>query len=163
MFSHATDEWETPHAFFEVLHAEFHFGLDVAATATNRKTPRYLGPDRTDAWTDALRVDWRIAAEGTPCFMNPPYSRCRDFMAKAAREAQRGVTVVALVPARTDTKWWHGYVWDARAHTPQPGVSVRFLPGRLKFGGMPSSAPFPSVVVILEPFEGEEWGLQPGR
>jgi site-specific DNA-methyltransferase (adenine-specific) len=80
-----------------------------------------------------------------------PYSQCRAFIAKAALEATRGCTVVALVPARTDTKWWHAHVWDGAFHRPRPGVEVRFLPGRLKFSGSTNSAPFPSVVLIFRP------------
>jgi site-specific DNA-methyltransferase (adenine-specific) len=151
MFSRASDEWETPPDVFAALDAEFRFGLDVAATATNRKTPLYLGPDRADAWTDALVVNWTQAAAGTACFMNPPYSRCRPFIAKAATEARCGTVIVALVPARTDTHWWHDHVWDAQRHAPRTGVEVRFLRGRLKFSGMPTGAPFPSVVVVFRP------------
>lgn len=149
MFSREKDDYETPAALFAALDAEFAFALDVAATATNRKLPVYLGPDRTDAWTDALVVNWRRAAAGGACFMNPPYSRCSQFMVKAAREAYGGATVVALVPARTDTRWWHAYVWDNVRHQSRPGVEVRFLQGRVKFGTMTSGAPFPSVVVVL--------------
>ena len=145
MFSKASDEWSTPEATYAALDAEFHFDLDCAATPENRKCPRWLGPG--SAQPDALSVSW----EAPRCWLNPPYSRVRDFMAKAAAEAQRGCMVVALVPARTDTRWWHAHVWDGAAHAPRPEVEVRFLSGRLKFGGMPSGAPFPSVVVIFRP------------
>ena len=81
--------------------------------------------------------------------MNPPYSKCRQFIEKAAREASKGATVVALVPSRTDTRWWHEYVWSGSQ--PKPGVEVRFVKGRLKFGEGKNGAPFPSVVVIFRP------------
>lgn len=146
MFSRASDEWSTPNATFETLDAEFTFDLDCAATAANHKCARWLGPNGDHA--DALAVPW---GDDTMCWLNPPYSRVRAFIAKAAEEAQRGCTVVALVPARTDARWWHAQVWDAERHAPRPGVEVRFLPGRLKFGAMTTGAPFPSVVVVFRP------------
>ena len=148
MFSKASDEWSTPQATFDVLHAEFTFDLDCAATEANRKCGRWLGPG--GEYPNALTVPW---GQEAMCWLNPPYSRVRDFMAKTAQEARRGCTTVALVPARTDTRWWHAHVWDQRHHRPRPGVEVRFLPGRLKFGGMTSGAPFPSVVLIFRPQE----------
>ena len=148
MFSKASDAWRTPRDLFESLDAEFGFDVDVAATADNCWKENYLGPDcgRPDR-TDALATAWAVM--GPVCWMNPPYSQCRDFMRKAAAEAQRGATVVCLVPSRTDTRWWHAYVWSDNA--PRPGVEVRFLRGRLKFGDSENSAPFPSVVVIFRP------------
>lgn len=95
-----------------------------------------------------------IPGQPATVFVNPPYSRCRAFMAKAALEAQRGVTVVCLVPSRTDTRWFHSVVWDCDLHCLRSGVEVRFVKGRLKFGGTgkaENSAPFPSMVVIFRP------------
>ena len=146
MFSKASDEWSTPQPTFEALDAEFAFDVDCAATAANRKCPRWLGLD--GEFADALTVSW---GPDMTCWLNPPYSRVRDFIAKSVQETRQGCTVVALVPARTDTRWWHDHVWDQRCHRPRPGVEVRFLQGRLKFGGMPSGAPFPSVVIIFRP------------
>ena len=85
------------------------------------------------------------------CWLNPPYSQVRDFIAKAAAEAARGCTVVALVPARTDTRWWHAQVWDELQRTWKQGVEARFVRGRLKFGGAGNGAPFPSVVLVFRP------------
>jgi site-specific DNA-methyltransferase (adenine-specific) len=141
MFSRASDEWATPYDLFQRLHAEFWFTLDAAATAENAKTPAYLSAE-----LDALTLAW----SGT-VWLNPPYSQCARFIAKAAAESRRGCTVVCLVPARTDTRWFHAHIWDADQHQPRPGVEVRFLKGRLKFGDSPNSAPFPSLIVIFRP------------
>lgn len=131
-FRHDTVEWETPDDFFRTLDAEFHFSLDVCATTANAKcVPFYT---RTD---DGLRQDWT----GT-CWMNPPYGRAIGaWMEKAYESAQAGATVVCLIPARTDTRWWHSWV--------APYAEIRFVPGRLKFSGAPYNAPFPCAVVIF--------------
>lgn len=148
MFSKATDEWETPQATFDALDREFVFELDVAATRENAKMlPCYTFMD------NALAQDWsrRFGNGLAPiCWMNPPYSQCREFMAKAKAESLKGCTVVCLVPARTDTRWWHEYVYFGDGLY-WPGVEVRFIKGRLKFGNSTNSAPFPSVVVIFRP------------
>jgi site-specific DNA-methyltransferase (adenine-specific) len=142
MFSKASDEWSTPQDFFDELNREFHFELDVAASAQNAKCPAFLTAD--DAW---LGWDWT----GRVCWMNPPYSKCYAFMHKASFESGRGAVVVALVPSRTDTRWWHTFVWNQTLNKLRPGIEVRFVKGRLKFGEGTNSAPFPSVVVIFRP------------
>jgi len=159
MFSRATDEWTTPRDFFEQLDREFCFEMDVCAKdeATAMMLP-CITPEQ-----DALAVDWYEAFHGAAaaearacgvqppiCFMNPPYSKCREFMAKAKAESLNGCTVVCLVPARTDTRWWHEWVYYGDGMW-WPGVEVRFVKGRLKFGGSSNSAPFPSVVIIFRP------------
>lgn len=152
MFGKATDEWCTPQAFWRELDQEFDFWIDAAATSENRKCAGYWGPDHEDAsCRDALRQPWAIAAGGCAIWLNCPYSRCRQFIAKAAQEARSGATVVALVPSRTDTRWWHSDVWDAENHHSRPGVEIRFIKGRLKFGASENSAPFPSVVIVFRP------------
>lgn len=149
MFSKASDEWTTPDAFFAELHREFKFTLDAAASRDNCKVPNYRGPDHV--WPECrngLVFDWNGVV-----WLNPPYSKCREFIAKAAEEAHAGhCTAVCLVPSRTDTRWWHEHVWDTERHRPRPNVEVRFVRGRLKFGntGKPeNSAPFPSVVIVF--------------
>src|SRR5688572_32110343 len=141
MFGKATDEWTTPLEFFSALNAEFGFDWDVAANDENALCDHYFGGSAVDALTHR----WHEFVVG-PCWMNPPYSRCREFIAKAAEEARHGVTTVALVPSRTDTRWWHDHVWDRERDQPRPGVEIRFIKGRLKFGNSENSAPFPSVV-----------------
>lgn len=147
MFSKASDEWSTPQDFFESLDAEFGFDADMAASATNAWKEQWWGPDH---WRADRRNSLVFRWSGV-CWLNPPYSKCREFMAKAAEEARRGCTVVCLVPSRTDTRWWHEHVWDREKHQPRPGVEVRFVKGRLKFGGATAGAPFPSVVIIFRP------------
>ena len=146
MFSSASDEWATPQVLFDGLDVEFRFGLDAAASEANAKCTAFF--TRED---DALTRDW-YPGRGWSVWLNPPYSQCAAFIAKASEEANHsGQAVVCLVPSRTDTRWWHRYVWDAERHRPRAGVEVRFLPGRLKFGDSKNSAPFPSVVIVFRP------------
>jgi phage N-6-adenine-methyltransferase len=150
MFSKASDEWSTPEEFFAEMHREFCFDVDAAASLENRKLKNYFGLDHVlPAQRDALAIDWWPF--GRTFWLNPPYSKCREFIGKAAQEARRagGSTVVCLVPSRTDTRWFHEHVWDAEKHQPRVGVEVRFIKGRLKFGEGKNSAPFPSVVIIF--------------
>jgi len=154
LFSSATDEWETPQAFFDGLDAEFAFGVDVAATRDNAKCSYYFGTDHHmvhPSQRDGLTVDWlpQLGAH----WMNPPYSRGLQgkFIAKAAAERRRGVTTVALLPARTDTKAFHAHIYDIGRWQAREGVKIRLLKGRLKFGGAVNSAPFPSMVVVFRP------------
>jgi phage N-6-adenine-methyltransferase len=135
LFSSRTDLWATPQDFFDRLNAEFRFTLDVCATPENAKCTRYF--TRAD---DGLAQSWTGV-----CWMNPPYGReISAWMQKAYTSAQQGATVVCLVPARTDTAWWHDYAAKA--------AEIRFVRGRLKFGDSQNSAPFPSAVVV---FDGE--------
>ena len=149
MFSKATDEWATPQDTFDALDREFRFALDAAASDTNHKCESYMTQEM-----DALACDWfsSLPLMGPwAVWLNPPYSKGREFIAKAAEEARKGCTVVCLVPSRTDTRWWHEHVWDREQHKPRPGVEVRFIKGRLKFGGATAGAPFPSVVIVFRP------------
>lgn len=131
-FSSATDLHATPQDFFDKLNAEFGFEIDVCATPDNAKCARFF----TKA-ENGLAQNWRGV-----CWMNPPYGReIGAWMAKAHESARGGATVVCLVPARTDTRWWHEY---AIKH------EIRFIRGRLKFGDAKNSAPFPSAVVVMK-------------
>jgi phage N-6-adenine-methyltransferase len=152
VFSRKKDDWETPQAFFDALHAEFDFCLDVAATRSNSKCGLFLGPGST-LGEDGLNYKWALllAGQSGSAWMNPPYSKCRQFMSKAAHEARHGATVVCLVPSRTDTRWFHDHVYDTRSDRFRPGVEVRFIKGRLRFGGSTNSAPFPSLVIVFRP------------
>ncbi len=146
LFSSASDLWATPPDLYAELHTEFGFKVDVAANEENHLCPHWFGPGGCDGKVpDALAVQWTLG----PCWMNPPFSRVGEFVAKAAEEMAHGILTVALLPSRTDTRWWHAHVWDREHHHPKPGVQVRFLKGRLKFGGSKDSAPFPSVVVVF--------------
>ena len=133
-FESASDERGTPQAFFDKLNEEFHFDVDVAASQDNAKCETYFGPGGVAE--DALEADWG----GLTCFLNPPYSVAGAFVKKAREEADLGAVVVMLLPVRSDTKWWHGYVWDKEAKRLsgsvgawRPGVQCRFIPGRLSF------------------------------
>lgn len=130
-FSSATDLHATPQDFFDKLNAEFSFTLDVCATAENAKCATYYTKNE-----DGLAQLWAGVV-----WMNPPYGReIIKWMRKANDAAKNGATVVCLVPARTDTNWWHEYVIQHE---------VRFIRGRLKFGNATNSAPFPSAVCVM--------------
>jgi len=135
-FSSNTDLWATPQKFFDKYNYKFAFTLDVCALQENAKCSRYFTPD-----DDGLLQDWA----GETCWMNPPYGRAIKFWVKKAYEASlRGATVVCLLPARTDTTWWHDYCVKGQ---------IEFIRGRLKFGGSKNSAPFPSAVVVFKPID----------
>jgi phage N-6-adenine-methyltransferase len=130
-YSSETPEWSTPQDLFDELHSEFEFELDVCATADNAKCERYFSVDQ-----NGLEQEWRGV-----CWMNPPYGDAiKQWVTKAHESALAGATVACLVPARVDTGWW----WDHCRYG-----EIRFLRGRLKFGGGDTSAPFPSAVVIF--------------
>lgn len=134
-FSSKTSVWETPKDFFEKLDREFGFTLDVCALPENAKCKHFFTPA-----TDGLKQEWKGV-----CWMNPPYGReIGQWVKKAYQAALYGATVVCLLPARTDTGWWHDYVMDAN--------EIRFVQGRLRFVGAESSAPFPSAVVVFRPW-----------
>lgn len=127
-----SDLWETPVWLFDLLHEEFDFTIDLAASPENAKLPVFY-----DKQIDGLTQKWRGV-----CFLNPPYSKIKLWMQKAHQTALDGsATVVCLIPARSDTQFW----WNHVRHG-----EVRFLPGRLRFiGAEGGSAPFPSAVVIF--------------
>ena len=133
LFSSKRGDWETPQEFFDALDREFHFTLDVSATPSNTKCRHYFTPE-----VDGLKQQWTGVI-----WMNPPYGRDIDRWVKKAFDAAiAGATVVALLPVRSDTKWWASFVSYAE---------VRFITGRLRFGGATSSAPFPSAIAIWRP------------
>ena len=133
MFSSKTDLWATPQTFFDKLNSEFGFDTDVCALASNAKCAKFFTPE-----VNGLTQAW----EGV-CWVNPPYGRgIGMWLKKAYESSQKGATVVCLVPSRTDTQWWHNYCMKGE---------VRFIKGRLKFGGHNNAAPFPSAVVIFRP------------
>jgi len=99
-FSSASDNWATPQDLFDRLDAVHGFTLDVCASADNAKCARFYTKEQ-----DGLAQEWT----GT-CWMNPPYGReIGRWMSKAVQSARSGAIVVCLVPARTDTAWWHDY------------------------------------------------------
>jgi phage N-6-adenine-methyltransferase len=135
MFSSKSDEWETPQDLFNKLSSEYGgFTLDVCATEQNKKCEKYF-----DKKINGLEQSW----QGEICWMNPPYGKeIGKWVKKAHEESLTGNCVVfALLPARTDTRWFHDYIYKNHAFT--------LLKGRLKFGGSKNSAPFPSMIVIF--------------
>jgi phage N-6-adenine-methyltransferase len=147
MFSKASDEWATPEDFYRGVFHEFGCTFDAAATAENTQCDFWYGPG-SEFGEDALAVNWSEFADQWH-WCNPPYSKCREFVAKAAAERRKGVTTVMLLPARTDTRWFHESLWDSSTHRPQTDIEIRLLRGRLKFVGSKNSAPFPSMLVVL--------------
>ena len=134
-YSSKTNEWSTPQAFFDELNKEFNFTLDPCATSENAKCNKYFTVE-----DDGLKQDW----SNDVVFMNPPYGReIKHWVQKAYEESLKGATVVCLIPARTDTRYWHEYIFGKARE-------IRFVKGRLKFGDGRGSAPFPSAVVVFD-------------
>lgn len=135
LYSSASEEWPTPQAFFDELNKEFGFTLDPCATKHNHKCPNYFTKSE-----DGLSQDWgrhRV-------FANPPYGRrIIEWAHKCYDASQDGALVVLLVHARTDTRWFHEWVYGK--------AELRFVKGRLKFGDGKQSAPFPSLVAVYRP------------
>ena len=131
-YSSKTDMWATPQDFFDALDAEFHFTLDACAVKENAKCEAYYTPEQ-----DGLDQPWTGRV-----WCNPPYGRnVGQWVKKAHDTASGGGFVVMLLPARTDTRWFHDYIYGK--------PEVRFIKGRLKFGSCQNAAPFPSMVVIF--------------
>lgn len=137
LMSSQTDEWATPQGLFDELHREFHFTLDPCASPENAKCRQFFTKDE-----DGLNQTWTGRV-----FMNPPYGRgIGRWVGKAYGSAARhGALVVCLLPARTDTTWWHRYCMKAQ--------EIRLIRGRVQFGNIGVNAPFPSAVVV---FDGKE-------
>ena len=135
LFSSQSNEWSTPQKFYDELNKEFNFDLDPCATIDNAKCDLYFTEKE-----NGLTQDW----EGFTVFCNPPYGRVlREWVQKCYEESLKPNTrVVMLIPARTDTKYFHKYIYHM-------AKEIRFLKGRLKFGECTNSAPFPSMVVVF--------------
>ena len=137
-FDSLSIEWATPQDFYDKLDQEFGFELDVCSTIENAKCSKFY----TKA-EDGLKQEWSGV-----CWCNPPYGReIKHWMKKAYESSLKGATVVCLIPARTDTQWWHDYVIHAK--------EIRYVKGRLKFGGATNSAPFASIVAVFQGVENE--------
>ena len=130
-YSSKSNEWETPADLFNKLDAEFNFTLDPCATANNAKCQKFYTLEQ-----NGLSKSWA----GHRVFMNPPYEREIGKWIKKAYEESKDALIVCLIPARTDTSYWHDYIFDK--------AEIRFLRGRVKFGDQKQGAPFPSAVVI---------------
>ena len=135
MFSSKSDDWATPIKVFNELNDEFGFDLDVCASHENHKVDTYFTKE-----DDGLSQCWYNKI----CFMNPPYGRAIGHWVEKAyfQSVFHKATVVCLLPARTDTRWFHNYCLKGE---------VRFIKGRLKFGDAKENAPFPNMIVIFRP------------
>lgn len=135
MFSSKSNEWDTPQDFYDKLNKEFGFSLDPCSTHSNAKCEKHFTQEE-----DGLLQDWG----GHIVFMNPPYGRdISRWVQKAYEESKKpDTTVVCLIPARTDTSYWHDYIFGKAA-------DIRFIRGRLKFGNSKNAAPFPSAVIVF--------------
>lgn len=135
MFSSKTDQWSTPQDFFDKLNDEFNFTLDPCADEQNHKCDVYYTKEQ-----NGLSKNWG----GQRVFCNPPYGReIGKWVEKCFVESKKPNTIcVMLIPARTDTKWFHEYIYKI--------AEIRFIKGRLKFGNSNNSAPFPSMVVVFK-------------
>ena len=135
LYSSRSEEWATPPHFFASLDAEFGFTLDPCATRRNAKCPIFF--TKAD---DGVAKDWG----NHTVFCNPPYGRTiGDWARKCYLASQAGATVVLLVHSRTDTRFFHDWIYGK--------AELRFVRGRLKFGDGTQSAPFPSLVAIYRP------------
>lgn len=132
-FSSNSDEWETPQNLFDELNREFNFDLDVCATSDNHKCPVYFTKE-----DNGLSKNWG----GYRVWLNPPYSEIDKWVEKAYRETRNDNTVVVmLIPSRTDTRYFHNYIYQR--------TEIRFVKGRLHFNDSKGGAPFPSMIVVF--------------
>lgn len=137
LFSSNTDDWATPQKFFDELNNEFNFTLDPCASTQNAKCKKFYTKEE-----NGLLKTWK----NERVFVNPPYGHViKDWVKKSYEEFKNGTFVVMLIPARTDTKYFHQYIYK------QENIEIRFIKGRLKFGNSQNSAPFPSMIVIFRP------------
>lgn len=134
LFMSNKDDWETPKDLYRTLNDEFKFNLDPCCSEKTAKCSLFY-----TIKDDGLSKSW----EGN-VFMNPPYGRqIINWVKKAKEESNKGATVVCLVPARTDTKWWHNYCMKS--------AEIRFLTKRLTFEGANNKATFPAAIVVFKP------------
>ena len=134
LYTSNSDEWETPQDFFDRLNDEFHFTLDPCSTDENAKCAKHYTKEQ-----DGLSQDWT----GETVFCNPPYGREQvKWVRNCYEHFIGGGTAVLLIPARTDTKVFHEYIYGK--------AEIRFVKGRLHFNGSKWNAPFPSMIVIYK-------------
>lgn len=147
LFSSETSDWQTPLELYKKLDVEFNFDLDPCTTKDNPLgTPFYYS---LDSFNDGLKLNWFGSV-----YINPPYNKeITKWLAKAYHEfttSQRVNSIVFLLPARTDTKWFHKYIYNNASEKFYSWIDVRFLKGRLTFVGATNPAPFPSMIVIFK-------------
>ncbi|MCK9458739.1 MAG: phage N-6-adenine-methyltransferase [Proteobacteria bacterium] len=142
-FNSVKQDWETPDELFNKLDEEFHFNWDLAASESNKKCDLFYS--ETD---NALIQEWKGS-----CWLNPPYGdkngKLKDWVIKSYKESQKycTTTIVMLIPARTNTNWWHEYCMKAK--------EIKFIRGRPKFSGATQGLPQPLALVVFEKHNGE--------
>ena len=138
-FASKNNTWETPDDLFTKINSEFNFTLDVAASAENTKCAKFFTQE-----DNGLVQDWGKEI----CWLNPPYgdgiSKLSNWVKKGREASLLGATVVILIPARTNTEWFHNYCLKGE---------VRFVRGRPKFKGAKHGLPQPLLFVIFKPPE----------
>jgi site-specific DNA-methyltransferase (adenine-specific) len=134
MMSSKHDDWETPQELFDELDREFGFTLDPCSTHDNAKCENHFTVEE-----DGLNQSW----DGETVFMNPPYGREISKWIQKAHQESVHATVVCLIPARTDTQYWHDHIFGQ-------ADDLRFLKGRICFerDGKRGPSPFPSAIVV---------------
>ena len=134
-FSSKSNEWNTPDDLYNTLDNEFNFTLDPCTNGLNNKCNKFYTEKE-----NGLIQDWSKDI----VFMNPPYGRqISQWIEKAYNESLKGAKVVCLIPSRTDTKYWHDFIFNKASE-------IRFIKGRLKFGNSKNSAPFPSAIIVYD-------------
>lgn len=135
LFTSNKKDWTTPKDLFNELNNKYNFTLDVCADDNNHLCDKYFTKENS-----CLKNTWF----GETCFMNPPYGReIGKFIEAAFYHYVNGTKIVMLLPARTDTIWFHKYIYN------KPYIRIEFLKGRLKFGNSKQNAPFPSMIVKM--------------
>ena len=130
--------WETPDSLFNDLNKEFHFDIDLSASKENTKCKRFISQKE-----DALKQIWK--GKG---WLNPPYgggsvNSLKNWVKKSYNETRKkGCLVVMLIPARTNTQWWHKYCMKAK--------EIRFIKGRPKFKGNIHGLPQPLALIVFD-------------
>lgn len=142
MFTNNSNEWCTPRQLYDELNKQYHFDIDLASSDENHLCDHYFTKKN-----DALANEWG----GHVAFCNPPYGKeIGKFVEKAYKTVMDNrykTIIVMLIPSRTDTKYWHNYIFNC------PYASIKFLKGRIKFvmdGEIQQSAPFPSAIVVFD-------------
>lgn len=134
LFTSNSDEWETPRELYTSLNKRFKFTLDPCSTKENHLCNKYYTKEE-----NGLCKSWK----GETVFVNPPYSKIKQWVEKCYKEYEtNGTTVVLLIPSRTDTRYFHEYIYHK--------AEIEFIKGRLHFSNSKNSAPFPSMIVIYE-------------
>ena len=136
LLSSNNDEWETPQSLFNILNQKYKFTLDPCATHYNYKCKKYYTKEQ-----NGLNQSWKDEI----VFVNPPYSHIKEWVKKSCEESEKHkIIVILLIPARTDTIYWHEYIM-------KEAKKIYFIKGRLKFNNSHNNAPFPSVIIEFNP------------